>query len=106
MSLEISKTKGVKVRVKVWGEVNKYERSVGIILSHIRTTNSLNGELKTVRLALKYAAEGAFTHTMRALRLREPGKEGTLEAKIKFNDSVSALRTAHTRMMKRICEWK
>jgi len=59
-------------------------------------------EVKTIRDALMHVAEALFVANMAAMRQLEPGKAGTLEEKLRFNDSVSALRTTHAKMINRI----
>ena len=110
--MRVSKTKGINPRFPVFQQVHVYENTIGLLLSHVKAHNS--AEDRTIKDALSQSANAVFEYQMRALRKLDPGKgtpgqiqfSDTMRAlhdeQIRFNDSVSALRTAHARMICRI----
>lgn len=102
--LDISKTKGQLPRAEVFSEVHAYTTCIGVLLSRAKKKNLL--DIKEIRAALTHAANAVFEHDLTRLRRRDPGKQGTYEDKIRFNDSISALRTAHAKMTNKINSWE
>lgn len=100
----ISPTKGHNPRFPVLRDVLTYEETMGVILNAVAFRHKYHGE--AIKKSLKHLESCLYVSHREALRLLNPGKESLLEEKIRFNDSVSRIRTLHNKNLKRIREMK
>jgi len=103
--MNISLVKGVTPRHKVFQQVCTYTDTLGPLLSHLKVANTSESEKHVLRNCLKQVNFAAFQRYRAELEQHDPGKEGTREKKERYNDSVSALRTAYNRFRLRIGTW-
>jgi hypothetical protein len=80
--------------------VEHYQNVMNVLLKAVHTRHK--DHAKNVKDALTCAAGAVFNDTMKSMWAFEPGEEGTHEEKIRFNDSVSRLRTVHNQTLLRI----
>lgn len=99
--MKVSKTKGLNPRVPVFGNVHSYRSTIGNLLSHMKIYNT--SEISPVRKALTHAANAVYEQEMKRLRKLDPGIQGTHLEKVRYCDSVSALKTSHAKMINKIC---
>ena len=99
-TLKVSPTKGHHPRFPVLHHVEHYQNVMNVLLKAVHVRHK--DHAKNVRDALTCAAGAIFNDTMTSMWAFEPGPEGTHEEKIRFNDSVSRLRTIHNQTMLRI----
>lgn len=97
--MKVSKVKGISPRYPVLAPVNTYERTIATLLAHVRLPNRTD---TSVRDALKRAANELFKGRMEALKMLAPPTGSVPDRISRYNDSVSALRTKHARMINKI----
>lgn len=75
--------------------------SFGNILNNITIPKNMTARLE-LRSELKSVLMTVYTIARQRLAEFDPGKQGTTEVKLKYNESFQQLRTTYTRMHERI----
>lgn len=96
--MKISKTKGQHPRFPVLKQAHVFDAVMGPILTHLKANNTM--EIVSLRRSANFLNNVVFHHVMTKIPITVA--PAPLETLLRYNDTVSWLRTRHTKTSKRI----